>query len=45
MTVASSHALSLIPGGAVCVVDLSDIDNKGDNQYGQSYHIGNKQYS
>ena len=31
--------------GAVCVVDLSDIDNIGDNQHGESYFIGNKQYS
>jgi hypothetical protein len=31
--------------GAVCVVDLSDIDNIGDDQYGESYNIGNKQYS
>ena len=31
--------------GAVCVVDLSDIDNIGDNQHGESYFIGNKQNS
>jgi hypothetical protein len=31
--------------GAVCVLDLSNIDYIGDNQYGESYNIGNKQYS
>jgi hypothetical protein len=34
----------LISGG-VCVVDLSDIDNIGDDRYGGSYNVGNKQYS
>jgi hypothetical protein len=31
--------------GAVCVADLSDVDSIGDNQYGESYNLGNKQYS
>jgi len=34
-----------VPPGAVCVVDLSDIDNIGDCQYGESYNIGKKQYA
>jgi hypothetical protein len=33
--------LHFLLSGAVCVVDLSDIDNTGNNQYGESYNIGN----
>jgi hypothetical protein len=39
------HFLHFLLSGAVCVVDLTNIDNIGDNQYGEIYNIGNKQYS
>jgi hypothetical protein len=37
--------LHFLLSGAVCVVDLSDIENIGDNRNGESYNIGNKHYS
>jgi hypothetical protein len=37
--------LLFLLSGAVCVVDLSGIENIGDNQYGESYNIDNKQYA
>ena len=40
------HFLNFLLSGAACVVDFSDLNiNIGDNQYGEGYHIGNKQYS
>ena len=39
------HFLHYLLSGAVCVVDLSDIDTIGDNQYGESCNTCNKQYS
>ena len=37
--------LHFLLSGAVCVVDLSDIDNIRNDQYGENYNIGSKQYT